>query len=457
MSDPSSRERLRIEFRRTLRLAIPVVLGELGWMSMGVMDTIMLGRVSPEALGASSVGRIVFFAVIVFGMGFLLGLDTLVSTAHGAGEPEECRSYLVQGVYLSVLLALPTSGLVYAFAPSLASLGIDPDVLAAAVPYLRAISWSALPLLLYTTFRRYLQGVSRPRPVMLALISANLINLAGNWILIFGHLGAPAMGAEGAGWSSCIAATYLALFLMGSTWLLHRGNDRLRRRVSLRPHLVRLRRLIALGWPAAIQLVAEVGVFAAATALAGRLAPSALAAHQIALTAASVTFMIPLGLSSAGAVRVGQARGRKDPRGARRAGWMAILLAAGFMFVAGVVFLLWPRQVVRLFSTDEAVIAGGIVLVRIAALFQLFDGVQVAATGALRGTGDTRTALLWNLIGHWVLGLPVGYYLCFHRGLGAPGLWFGWLVGLSVVGAVLLVVWWRRARGIVAAVEHPGR
>lgn len=442
----SRKDRPRIEFRRTLGLAVPVILGELGWMAMGVMDTIMLGRVSPEALGAASVGRITFFTVIVFGMGFLLGLDTFVSTAHGAGEPEECRSYLIQGVHLSLLLSVPMSVLIFVFAPALGSFGIDPTVLASAVPYLRALAWSTLPLLLYTTFRRYLQGVSRPRPVMLALVSANLVNLAGNWILIFGHLGAPAMGAEGAGWSSCIAAGYLALFLMGSTWLLHRGNDRLRRRVSLRPHAERLKRLVKLGLPAAIQLVAEIGVFAAATALAGRLAPTELAAHQIALTAASVTYMIPLGLSSAGAVRVGQARGRGDPEGARLAGWMAILLAAGFMFVAGVAFLVGPRQVARLFSADATVVAGAIVLVRIAALFQLFDGVQVAATGALRGAGDTRTALLWNLIGHWLLGLPVGYYLCFQRGMGAPGLWLGWLVGLSVVGAVVLFSWWRRAR-----------
>jgi MATE family multidrug resistance protein len=444
-------QRNRIEFRRTLGLAVPVIIGELGWMAMGVMDTIMLGRVSPEALGAASVGRIVFFTVIVFGMGFLLGLDTYVSTAHGAGQPETCRSYLVQGVHLSLVLAVPMTALTFLAAPALGSLGIDPRVLASAVPYLRALAWSALPLLLYTTFRRYLQGVSRPRPVMLALISANLINLAGNWILIFGNLGAPAMGAEGAGWSSCIAAAYLALFLMGSTWLLHRGNDQLPHGASLWPHLARLRRLVMLGFPSAIQLVAEVGVFAAATALAGRLAPSALAAHQIALTAASVTFMIPLGLSSAGAVRVGQARGRGDREGAKRAGWMAILLAAVFMSVAGVAFLMGPRQVARLFSADETVIAGAILLVRIAALFQLFDGVQVAATGALRGAGDTRTPLIWNLIGHWALGLPVGYYLCFHRDMGAPGLWLGWLVGLGVVGAVLLFAWWRRAPRIVTA------
>jgi len=441
---------LRLEFRQTLALAIPVVLGELGWMSMGVVDTLMVGRVSAEALGAISVGRVVFFTVIVFGMGLLLGLDTLVSTAHGAGKPVECRRYLANGIYLSLLLSLPMSATIWASAELMRYWGIDPAVLASAGPYLKALSWGAAPLLLYTTLRRYLQAVSRPRPVMIALISANLVNLAGNWILVYGNLGAPALGAEGAGWSTCIASTYLALFLIGSTWLLHRGQDAESRAGTRKLELDRLRRLIALGLPAATQLVVEVGVFAAATALAARLAPSALAAHQIALTAASVTFMVPLGLSSAGAVRVGQARGRGDLAGAKRAGWVAIALAAGFMAMAGAVFLGAPRFLVRLFTADPEVIATGILLLHVAAAFQLFDGLQVTATGALRGAGDTRRPLYWNLIGHWVFGLPVGYYLCFVAGYGAPGLWVGWLVGLGLIGAVLLVEWWRRANALEA-------
>ena len=439
---------LRLEFRQTLALAVPVVMGELGWMAMGVVDTLMVGRVSAEALGATSVGRIVFFTVIVFGMGLLLGLDTLVSTAHGAGRPEEGRRYLTNGIYLSLLLSLPMTATVWASASLMRYWGIDPGVLAAAGPYLKALAWATAPLLLYTTFRRYLQAISRPRPVMLALISANLVNLAGNWILVHGNLGAPALGAEGAGWSTCIASTYLALFLMGSTWLLHREQNDDRSSGLRKLELKRLRQLMALGLPAATQLVVEVSVFAAATALAARLAPTALAAHQIALTAASVTFMVPLGLSSAAAVRVGQARGRGDLAGARRSGWVAIALAAGFMLLAGAVFLVAPRFLVRMFTTDLEVIATGIVLLRVAAFFQLFDGLQVTATGALRGAGDTRRPLLWNLIGHWALGLPVGYYLCFVAGYGAPGLWVGWLVGLCVVGAVLLLEWRRRANAL---------
>jgi MATE family multidrug resistance protein len=216
------------------------------------------------------------------------------------------------------------------------------------------------------------------------------------------------------------------------------------RRTSLRVDVETLRRLLTLGLPAAGQLMLEVAVFAAATALAARLTPAWLAAHQIALNAASVTFMVPLGISSAAAVRVGQAIGRRDPVGARHAGWTALALGTSFMFCAALVFLIFPQSLVRLFSRDPEVIAAGSALLLVAALFQLSDGVQVVATGALRGAGDTRTPFLWNLVGHWLIGLPIGYHLCFARGHGARGLWIGLLIGLTVTGVGLLTVWARK-------------
>jgi MATE family multidrug resistance protein len=208
----------------------------------------------------------------------------------------------------------------------------------------------------------------------------------------------------------------------------------------------RVRRLLRLGLPAAGQVTLEVAAFALATALVGRLAPEWLAAHHITLTMASVTFMVPLGLASAGAVRVGHSLGRGDRSGAGRAGWAALALGAAFMLGAALIFLALPGPLVRLFSADPRVIAAGVSLLIVAALFQLFDGFQVVATGVLRGTGDTRTPMLWNLAGHWFLGLPVGYYLGFVRDLGALGLWIGLLVGLTVTGIGLVLVWARTAR-----------
>jgi MATE family multidrug resistance protein len=438
--------RLRAEWRPMLALAVPVVLAELGWMAMGVVDTVMVGRVGVEAIGAVSLGRALFFTTTIGGVGLLLGLDTLVSTAYGAGRLADGHRALIHGVYLSVALAVPLTLLIRAGGDRLGGWGIDVGVASATPSYVHAVSWSALPLLLYTTARRYLQGVGRVRPVMFALTSANLINVLGNWVLIHGHWGAPALGAAGAGWATAVSSGYMALFLAGAVLLPDREEGGGLTRASWRLEPREVGRLLALGLPAAGQLLLEMGVFAAATAFAGRLDATWLAAHQVALTTAGVTFMVPLGISSAGAVRVGQALGRGDPAGARRAGWAALALGAGFMTAAGMVLLAVPHSIVRLYTNDAAVIGAGAALLAVAAAFQLFDGLQVVATGVLRGAGDTRTPFTWNLVGHWLLGLPLGIYLCFSRGQGAIGLWVGLLVGLGSIGVGLLLVWRRRSR-----------
>jgi len=213
------------------------------------------------------------------------------------------------------------------------------------------------------------------------------------------------------------------------------------REAPLALDLTRVRRLFGLGFPAGAQMLLEVGVFASATALAGRVSTTALAAHQIAIHMASVTFMIPYGLASAAAVRVGQAVGRRDPAGASVSGWTAIALGVTFMAAAALVFLTVPASLIRAFSADPEVVAIGVRLLFVAAIFQLFDGLQGVTTGALRGLGDTRTAMLWNLGGHWAIGLPLGYLLCFRWGFGLVGLWWGLSLGLIICGIGLVAVW----------------
>jgi MATE family multidrug resistance protein len=431
-----------------LALAVPVVLGELGWMAMGVVDTIMVGGIGAEAIGAVGIGRAVFLTLAVFGIGLLLGLDALISSAFGAGDLEEGQRVLVQGVHLSLAVSLPGVLALRGATGPLEAWGLAPGVLVPARAYLLALSWSLAPLLLFTCFRRYLQAVDRARPVMLALVTANLVNVAANRVLIYGAFGVPALGAAGAGWATVIASAYMAAFLLAAILLHDREERGALARIAHRPDRRRLRRLLALGLPAAGQLVVEVAVFAGATALAGRLEAAALAAHQIALNCASVSYMVPLGLSSAGAVRVGQALGRRDRRGASAAGWTALALAAGFMALAAVAFLALPGPILRAFTSDARVVAIGTSLLAVAAMFQLSDGVQVVGTGVLRGAGDTRTPLVLNLVGHWVLGLPVGYWLCFVRGWGVVGLWLGWVVGLTATGTALVVAWARLARAL---------
>jgi MATE family multidrug resistance protein len=336
--------------------------------------------------------------------------------------------------------------IVYALVQLLDFWGSDPKVVALTVPYVEKVTWSLLPLLLYATFRRYLQAMGLVQPVMFALITANIVNAIVNWLLIFGNWGAPALGVVGAGWATFISRSYMAGGLL--LFILY-NNARHRTglfRVPFTFDALRMKELLKLGFPAAAQLTLELGVFAAATALAGKLDSVSLAAHQIALTAASITFMVPLGVSSAGAVRVGQALGRGEPRAAGHAGWMALVLGAGFMMLSALCFVFFPDYILRTFTSEEAVLTAGVSLLFVAAFFQLFDGIQVVATGILRGAGDTRTPMLSNLVGHWFLGLPVGVTLCFFLEWGVVGLWIGLSLGLIGVGIVLLFVWTRRVR-----------
>jgi MATE family multidrug resistance protein len=433
-------------------LAVPVVMAELGWMTMGLVDTLMVGRIGPEAIGAVGIGSSLFMGVCIFAMGLLLGLDTLVAHAFGAGRIDECHRWLAYGVTLSLLLSIPVIVIVLALSAALARWGLDPTVLSLTQPYLSVLAWSIPPLLLYASFRRYLQGIGVVRPVMVALVLANMLNAFVNWLLIFGHWGAPALGVRGSAWGTVVARVVMAAVLLAV--IVYRERSLVMSRLpSLRRsgptktptiNLGPLRRLLALGLPAASQVTLEVGVFAAATALAGRLAPAALAAHQIAVNFAALTFMVPLGIASAGAVRVGHAIGRHDHEAAARSGWTAILFGVAFMSCASAAFLVIPRTLIGAFTSDAAVLSIGVSLLLVAAIFQLFDGVQGVATGVLRGLGDTRTPMFWNLAGHWFIGLPLGYTLCFIVGLGVVGLWWGLSTGLIICGVALLTTWSRR-------------
>jgi MATE family multidrug resistance protein len=424
------------------RLAAPIVLAELGWMAMGIVDTMMVGRVGADAIAAVGLGAMLFYGIGICASGVLLGLDTLVSQASGAGSPEECRRWLVNGVWVAALLMPLVMGGVRGLDLALPAFGIAPEVLRSTRPYLHALNWSAPALLLYFAFRRYLQALHMVRPVMWTLITANLVNVAGNWVLVFGHFGAPRMGAEGSGWATCISRLYMALALGATLW---RREPELRR-VSWRPDSQRIAQLFGLGLPAAGQLGAEIAVFALVTVLIARLNAISLAANQIALTMVSTTYMLPLGISSAAAVRVGNALGRGDPKGAARSGWTALALGVAVMSIAAAALISVPHPIARLFTPETDVIATAATLLQIAAFFQLFDGLQVVGTGALRGAGETRTPMWCHLAGYWAIGLPLGAELCFGRGLGAAGLWAGLSVGLILIGSVLTLAWRRTSR-----------
>jgi MATE family multidrug resistance protein len=446
----STRQELWTDTRRVVSLAIPVALAELGWMTMTVVDTIMVGPLGPAAIGAIGVGNSAFYSFAIFGMGVLLGLDTLVSQAFGAGNREDCHHSLSQGVYLALFISAPLMVLFAFMPPMFYALGINAEVSHLAGAFVVTLSYSTLPLLLYGAFRRYLQAMGHVRPIMFTLISANLINWFFNWLLIQGHWGVPGLGVVGSALSTCLARLYMAVLLGFFIWWFERGMQPGFRNVFRKPDWLRLRQLVHIGLPAATQILLEIAAFGAAAVLAGRLTPVALATHQIALNCAAVTFMVPLGISSAAAVAVGQAIGRGDLRDARRCGFIAIALACAFMTCSALAFILIPGPILRVYTNDPGILRIGTGLLALAALFQLFDGTQTVATGALRGTGNTRTPMLVNLGGYWLFGLPIGYVLCFHYGFGVYGLWWGLTLALIVIALILLYSWQRHSRELLA-------
>ena len=449
---------VRTEFLPMLKIAVPVVMAELGWMAMGVVDTVMVGGLGPEAISAAGVGNAMHIAFAIFGMAVMLGLDPLVSQAYGARDIRDCHRWFFDGLTLAGLMAVPIMALLVLVWFAIPWLGFHSAVRPLLESYFGVLILSTPFLLAYAVCRRYLQGVHAAMPVMFALVTANLINAAGNWVLVYGHYGFPALGVAGSAWATVISRAYMLGSLLFAVWWIDRTRTaELQLAANGSPAVAlaevglwqvarafdatRLRRLLTLGLPAASQVGAEVGVFALATAMSGTLDPISSASHQIALNLAGVAFMIPLGLGSAGAVRVGHAVGAGDRARAAAAGWTAILLATLFTVASGLIFVLIPERLIALFSTDPSVLSVGTSLLLLAAVFQLFDGIQGVITGTLRGLGNTRIAMNVNLIAHWLLGLPVSYLLCFVAGWGVWGLWIGLSLGLIVTGVILFWVW----------------
>ncbi len=449
---------LRRELRPMLMIALPLVLAEVGWMSMGLVDTIMVGHLPDAAIPLSAAALAqVLYNTFAFGLGgILLGLDTTISQAHGAEDYQAAHRWLFQGVLLAgVLSALLIS--IALLAPfGFAHLHTDARVIAGAVPTIRALSWGTFPLLLYFTLRRHLQAFNHVRIIAATLVSANLVNILFDWLLIFEHhwrvagieVGWHALGVEGSGIATSLARVYQAIFLVIALLMVDRRKTYglllggLRARLA--PHGPSLKRLLALGVPSGATILVEILIFAVITNIIATLGAVPLAGHEIALNIISFTFMIPLGISAAASVRVGQAVGRGSPSEARAAGWAAIGFGAIVMTCASVTFLTIPRMLVSIFTRDLAVIAAAVPLMYVAAIFQFCDGLQVTAIGALRGAGDTRSGLLTHLCSYWLLGLPLGLFLCFPMKLGTRGLWLGLSAALVVSGLTLLLLWRRK-------------
>jgi len=425
------------ELRPTLKLAAPITAGQVGQMLMGVADTIMVGHVGTLALAACAFGNNVLMIAAIAGFGVLTAVSVRVSHAHGAGMGHAMARAFYAGAGISVMGGILCALGMHAIYPLFHHLGQAPGVVEEAEAYTLIVTWSLIPAWLTAAARNYLDSQSRPWPAFWIMFGGVLLNVVLNWILIYGNLGAPAMGLEGAGWATLASrvVTFAALiwFVFASSSAPSEPWKPDRQWWSEQAAVLRL------GMPTGLQLVSEVGAFSAAALLIGSLGAVPLAAHQIAVTCASVTFMFPLGVAMASTVRIAQALGAGNRDLLRPIGagaWMlGLLIMAGF----SVILLVAGPAIARAFVSDNSVITIAAQLLIIAGIFQLVDGVQVVGSGLLRGLHDTKVPMWINLVAYWVIALPLGGWLAFGRGDGAAGMWVGLAWGLAFA-AVLLVL-----------------
>ncbi len=427
---------LRDEARAVVRLAAPVVLVQIGMMLMGVVDAMMLGRHSELALAAGALGNSVGFGFLSFPMGILMALDPLVAQAHGGARHDRVGRHLKRGLILAAVLALPLSLAMWRTEGVLVLVGQRPEIVADGGAYIRTLIAGNLPFLLFVVVRQTLQAMSLVRPAALAIVAGNAVNVVANYALIFGHFGFPALGVVGSAWATSLSRGVMLLVIAATGWpVLSRYLRGSWRAVSDRGASWRTLRL---GVPIGFQISLEMWVFMTVALMMGNLGARELAAHQIALSLAALSFMVPLGISGAAATRVGNAVGRRDLGGAKRSAAVCLALGGGVMSISALAFALAPGPLSRMFTAEAGVISVAVVLLPIAAAFQIFDGLQVVAVGALRGTADTRFPAAIALVGFWLLGLPLGALLAYRADLGPRGLWWGLTLGLASVAVLLL-------------------
>jgi MATE family multidrug resistance protein len=432
---------LKTELRHLARLAGPLAAAQAGTQVMTLVDLAVLGRLGARELAAAGLGSAIFFTISVIGFGLVFGVDPLISQAFGAGDPVRARHVLWQGVWLTLgataVLSIPL-GLVSMVVPHF---GMPGTVGHLTVAFILWRTVGLAPLLLFLVGRSYLQAQHITRPMIVAMIAGNIWNFLSDLVLVFGWGPIPPLGVAGAAISTDLGALLQVGIVMWAVRNVRPGLEAgaAHPPVNRAPHWEEIRRAIRVGLPVGLQMGLEIGIFALVGVLAGRLGTLDLAAHQLVLALASFTFTVSVGIATAGSVRVGLAVGARDRERTRAAGFAALLTAAGWMSCTALILLVAPRGVARMVTNQADVIAAAVPLLFVAAVFQLSDGIQVVAAGALRGAGDTHFSFLANLIGYWFIALPISLYLGFRRSMGVVGLWWGLCAGLVVVATLLFL------------------
>ena len=441
----------RDDLQAMLRLAVPIVVVQVGMMLLGVVDTMVVGRLSSEALAAVALGHVMIVAVSSFGIGMLLALDPLVAQAVGAGDATAVRRSVQRGLLIAFGLMIPS---ILLLLPSQTVLGFfrqPAEIVPIAANYIRICIPGLLPFYGFVVLRQSLQAMGRVRPIVLTIVVVNLFNLVADWVLVFGVGPVPRLGPMGSAWATTAARIllFVVLFVVAHKELGPLLSRLDREALRLRP----LWRVIRLGMPIGFQVQLEIIAFAVIALLMGGFGTLQMASHQVAINIASLTFMVPLGVGSAAAIRVGQAIGAGDSNGARRAASASVIIGAGFMSLMAALFIGAPRLLATAYTSVEEVVALAALLIPIAGYFQIFDGLQVVSAGVLRGAGDTRVPLVANILGFWFIGLPTSLLLGFRLGFGPQGLWWGFVAGLGAVAVFLLgrIAW--KFRGTISRVE----
>ena len=420
-----------------LRLALPVATVQVGFILMGAVDTVMVGHVSPRDLASVALGNLYFFMTTSFGLGTLFALDPLVSQAFGAGDRAGIARAFQRGFVIAVGLTVFSSLFLTPGRPLLTFLRQPADVIPVAADYALVSIPGVLPFFCFVVLRQGLQSMGRVGPIVVVILLANAANVFFNWVLIFGNLGAPAMGAVGSGWATTLSRWFMLLTLVVVAWPRLRPYVRPLRSDAL--DIEPLLRMCRLGIPIGIQFFLEFAVFGAIGILMGMLGTIPMASHQVAINLASVTFMMAVGISQATTVLVGQAVGAGHTELARRSAGAGLVITGTVMAFTGAVFMTIPGFLARLYTPDLEVWGLAATLIPVAGIFQIFDGLQAVGSGVLRGVGDTLAPMLVNLVGFWLIGLPISLYLAFPGGLGPLGLWWGMASGLAAVALFLLI------------------
>ena len=443
------------EIRRTLYLALPVVIGNVTGFGMNFVDTVMAGRLENEevALAALGTGGAVWSAILMFVLGTLMAVQPSVAQLDGAGRQIEAGVMTRQALWVAFLLAAIFWFLLRSTTPLMQLFGIDEQIIPTAVGYLKALSWGAPAITIILVLRFFSEATGNTRPTMYIGILGVLINIPLNYILMYGKFGFPALGAVGCGYATSIVfLLQLLLLLVYMGRAQHYRPYRLFQRLE-RINIEQIRELLRVGLPIAVMIFVEGSLFVGAALFIGRLGPVPAAAHLVAINFAALTFMVPLGIATAVTVRVGNALGRGEPRAARYAGVSGLAIVLAFASLSSTVMLVFPERIVSLYTDEPAVAVVAVQLLFLAAIFQFSDGIQVGAAGGLRGLKDTTVPMFYSVIAYWLIGMTVGYQLTFTYELGPRGMWIGMIAGLTVGAVIFSARFWRSSTRLIVRAD----